>query len=68
MKKSMIAIGLAVLGTVASASAAAPAITDLTGAIDDAETAATTIGGAGLGLLGLFIVYKLVRRAGKSLV
>lgn len=62
MKNKLAAAIAASLALIGSASAAID-ITSVTGAIDDAETTATTLGAAALGLAVIFMGYKLVKRA-----
>ncbi|HET6406451.1 MAG TPA: major capsid protein [Chthoniobacteraceae bacterium] len=59
-------MGAALVVTAGSAMAQLPTA-EVTDAIDDAETAATAIGTAGLTLLGIFIGFKLLRRAANRL-
>ena len=61
-------VGCAMLASVGSVMAQEGLpTTEVTAAIDDAETAATAIGTAGLTLLGIFIGFKLLRRAANRL-
>lgn len=59
-------IGAALVATAASAMAQ-PDPATVTTAIDAAEGHATTIGTAGLTLMGIFIGFKLLRRAANRL-
>lgn len=60
-RKGLLVTGLA-FASVAPASAAID-ISDVTAAVTEAEGHAVTLGGAGLGLVVIFVGYKLVRKA-----